>query len=111
MDQRSGLEVSGHVRERIPEPLAGVTLGLDEVRAAVGGEAARRELGFSDAPGVVAGGFAFLVEAGAVYGCEDRDRVTCIGIARGFDSSRLTALAEAHSLVIVDWCQARVTGS
>ncbi|HWO17122.1 MAG TPA: hypothetical protein VNO30_00040 [Kofleriaceae bacterium] len=28
-----------------------------------------------------------------------------------FDSSRLIALAEAHSLVIVDWCQARVTGS
>lgn len=99
-----------HVRERITEPLAGVELELDEVRAAIGGELARRELAFEGAPGVVAGGFAFLVESGVVYGHEERGLVHCIGIARGADSSRLTALAKAHSLVIVDWCQARVLG-
>jgi hypothetical protein len=97
-----------HVRKLIEEPLAGVGLGLDEVRAAIGGEVGHRELTFGGAPGVVAGGFAFVVEPGAVYGREDGDRVACLGIARGFEPATFSALAKAHSLLIVDWCHARI---
>jgi hypothetical protein len=97
-----------HVRERIVEPLANVELRLDEVRAAIGGEAARRELAFSGSPGVVADAFVFVVGQGAVYGREERGRVTCLGIARGLDPTMLAPLAKAHALLIVDWCRAEI---
>jgi hypothetical protein len=97
-----------HVRERIPEPLAGVELRLPDVRAAIGGDVARRELAFSGTAGVVDGGFAFVVgDAGAVYGREHGDRVVALGFARGVEPTAFAPLAKAHALAIVDWCRAR----
>jgi hypothetical protein len=96
-----------HVREHIPEPLAGVALSVDQIKAALGGDVARRELAIRDTPGVVEGGFAFLVDGGAVYGYELNDRVACICVHR-MEPDVLFELASAHALVLVDWCAAAI---
>jgi len=87
-----------HVRERIPEPLAGVAL----TRRAVG-QGAHRLLGFDRSPGVVAGGFAFDLADGALYGREEAGRVVVVG-AWGAAPEVLTGIARPHKLIIVDWC-------
>jgi hypothetical protein len=44
-----------------------------------------------------------------VYGREDAGRVACIGMYRVPElEGPLAGLAAAHSLVIVDWCAARI---
>ncbi len=91
-----------HVRERIPEPLAGTSLTIAEVS---GG--ARRALRIGDSAGIVAGGFGFDVAGGAVYGREHAGRVVVVGV-HGAGAEALRDLARAHRLVIVDWCAARL---
>lgn len=91
-----------HVRERIPEPLAGTALTVDDVNSG-----ARRALGIGDSPGIVVGGFAFDVEGGAVYGHEDAGHVVALGIWRAAPEV-LRDLARAHRLFIVDWCAAKL---
>jgi hypothetical protein len=94
-----------HVRERIPEPLHGVTMTIDDVARAVG-TAVRCPVTFERHAGIVRGGFAFVREGLAIYGREDNGVVRALAIADG-DSAPLAALARQHRLVIVDWCAAR----
>ncbi len=91
-----------HVRERIPEPLAGVELTVADLGLA----APRRDIvlgpvGGRQAP-LVIGGFAFEVGDSVIYGREDTGRVVALGI-RGPDTRLLVALARAHDLVLVHW--------
>jgi len=89
-----------HVRERIPEPLAGTAIAIDAVA-----RAPRRLLGFDGATTVVAGGFAVDVVGGAIYGYEEAGRVVVVGAWRA-GSEALATLARAQQLIIVDWCRA-----
>ena len=90
-----------HVRERIPDPLAGIALTIDAVA-----RGARRQLAFDGSPGVVAGGFAFDVGVDALYGREEGGRVV---VAAAWHAPGLLAdLARANQLIIVDWCNARM---
>jgi hypothetical protein len=91
-----------HVRERIPDPLAGTDIALDTVR-----RGRRRDLGFAGGAGIVVGGFAFDAGDGAIYGREDGGRVVVLGAWRT-EPGMLVDLARAHRLVIVDWCAARM---
>lgn len=91
-----------HVRARIPEPLAGTALALDTVA-----RGPRRPLGFDGAEGIVIGGFAFDAGDGTIYGREDGGRVTVLGAWRA-ELLVLADLAQAHDLIIVDWCAARL---
>ena len=91
-----------HVRERIPEPLAGVALTRDAVS-----KGARRQLAFDESPGVVAGGFAFDLADGALYGREEARRVVVVG-AWCAAPEVLADIARPHKLIIVDWCSARM---
>lgn len=91
-----------HVRERIPEPLAGTALTINEVS-----RGARRALGIGDSPGIVAGGFAFDVKGGAVYGHEDAGHVVALGVWRAAPKV-LRDIARAHRLFIVDWCAVKL---
>lgn len=91
-----------HVGERIPEPLAGTALTIGGVNRGV-----RRALRIGDSPGIVAGGFVFDVEDGAVYGREDAGRVAVLGVWSAAPEV-LRDLARAHRLFIVDWCAAKL---
>lgn len=91
-----------HVRERIPEPLTGTSLTIAEVS-----RGARRALRIGDSAPIVAGGFGFDVEGGAMYGREDAGRVVVVGV-QGAAPEALHDLARAHRLFIVDWCAARL---
>lgn len=92
-----------HVREHIPEPLAGVELTAVDVQRALG-EIARRPLGIG--AGVVPGGFAFVGDDAAIYGREVDGRVVVLAASAPEQLARLTALAIEHDLLIVDWCRA-----
>lgn len=95
-----------HVRERITEPLAGVSLPLAAVRAAVGNPPRRSvSVGGETAMGggLVVGGYAFAVDGGVVYGREEQDRVVTLALAEHADAQPLAGLAAEHALVLVDW--------
>jgi hypothetical protein len=97
-----------HVRERIPEPMAGVGLAVGELSAL----GARRPLAIEAGGGPpveVVGGFAFEVETGVVYGRLEGDVVVALGLAPGTDPAPLTNLARAHDLVLVSWCTVEQT--
>jgi len=89
-----------HVRERIPEPLAGATIEIGVVT-----RGAHRSLGFHDPAGIIAGGFAIDVDGGVVYGREDAGRVVVVGAWRSVPEV-LADLSRAYGLLIVDWCRA-----
>ena len=106
-DERRGAGFAKlHVRERIPQPLAGVTLRVEDVRAALGSPV-RQELAVGN--GRVAGGFAFAASEGFVYGRQDGGAVVELGLANA-PANALVALFRAHGLVLVDWCGADVEG-
>jgi hypothetical protein len=92
-----------HVRERIPDPLAGADIKLDAVR-----RGRRRDVGFEGRAGIVVGGFAFDDGDGAIYGREDGGRVVVLGAWRT-EPGTLIDLAREHRLVIVHWCTARMS--
>ncbi len=95
-----------HVRRRVPTPLAGVRLTLAEVEAAL--ESSARPLGVRGEVGRVAGGFAVPTAEALVYGVAEAGVVRVLGIFGLRDDvlGRLHALALAHDLVLVDWCNA-----
>jgi len=93
-----------HLRRRIPNPLDGVVLRLEEVRTAFSGVV--QGLTLRDCDGVIDGGFAIAIEGGILYGREERGHVAVLGLAGGADAATLAALAGAHQLVLVDWCGA-----
>lgn len=92
-----------HVRERIPEPLAGVALPISAVAAALG-PIPRSDVAIGD--GLVVGGFAFVVGGGAVYGQEDRGRVVTLALAGSADAGPFGGLSAAYALDLVDWVRA-----
>jgi hypothetical protein len=93
-----------HLRQRIPDPLAGVDLRLSEVAASMETAGAART-------DVVLGGrrvergFAFQWPGGTVYGTEDAGRVTCLAITDRPEQPLLD-LAKSRNLVLVDWVRA-----
>ena len=94
-----------HVRSRIPEPLGGRTIALADLAAALG-DPAREALALGGT--TVAGGFAYAIGGGFVYGREDGGLVRELAVARRTDPSGLAAFAGANQLVLVDWCAASV---
>ncbi|MEJ7604327.1 MAG: hypothetical protein WKG01_41085 [Kofleriaceae bacterium] len=94
-----------HVRNRVPEPLAGRTIELATLVEALGTEA-RGEVSLGG--GLVVGGFAYAIGGGHVYGREDGGRIKDLAIARGTDGRGLAPFARAHRLVLVNWCGASV---
>jgi hypothetical protein len=96
-----------HVRSRIPAPLAGVTLRIEDVVAQLG-DVARRDLAI--ARSLVDGGFAYVVGAGAIYGRECDGIVHTLALAGPMDPSPLAPLARSHRLLLVDWLAAQVAG-
>jgi hypothetical protein len=104
-----------HVRKRIPEPLAGVSLAIGELED-LGTRGARRSIAIgpaSQAEGsVVVGGFAFPFGGGMVYGREEAGAVIALCLdGDADDPSALAALAHTHDLVLVGWCSAELLRS
>ncbi|MBS2030510.1 MAG: hypothetical protein JST54_21590 [Deltaproteobacteria bacterium] len=93
-----------HIRKRIPAPLAGTDIQLEDV--AVGPQ---KGLTVEDEPGVVQGGFVFDLGDGTLYGRVDGGRVVILA-ADGVEEELLTALAKKLGLLLVDWLGARVVG-
>ena len=93
-----------HVRERIPEPLAGLAITVADL--ALPGPLRSLALGASGdtRPLVVVGGF--LDEDSGVYGRTDGLRVVALGLRRDLVPPSLVALARAHRLLCVDWLAA-----
>jgi hypothetical protein len=89
-----------HVRDQIPEPLAGVAVPIAAVRSALG-DPARRDVAVGG--GLVVGGYAFAVALGVVYGREVEGRVVALALAEDADPQALAGLAADHDLVLVDW--------
>lgn len=89
-----------HLRSRIPAPLAGVTMRLSEVVAALGGDLARRDVAIGGS--LVDGGFAYVAGDGAIYGREVDGLVETLALDHA-DPAPLRALASTHKLRIVDW--------
>jgi hypothetical protein len=83
-----------HVRERIPEPLAGVGLELASLYSAT--ELRPLAIGTQ----LVAGGFAY---GDAIYGRAVDGVVTALCALA--DPAVLQAIAVEHDLVVVDWCR------
>jgi hypothetical protein len=91
-----------HVRERIPQPLAGTELPLASVS-----RGPRRHLAFEGSSGIVAGGFAFDATEGALYGREEAGCAVVVAAWRA-PLDVLAAVARGRQLLIVDWCHARM---
>ena len=83
-----------HVRARIPEPLAGVTLPLASLVAGL----ALGELAISGQ--LVEGGFAY---GDNIYGLQIDGIVVALCAAK--DPAPLAEIAAKHDLVVVDWCR------
>jgi hypothetical protein len=93
-----------HLRQRIPDPLAGIDLRESEVASAMeAAGAARTDVAVGCRR--VEGGFAFQWPGGTVYGTEDRGRVTCLAITDRPEPALLN-LAISLDLVLVDWVRA-----
>jgi hypothetical protein len=104
-----------HIRNEVPQPLAGTRLTLDALRAAFPGCA--------DLPAVTIGparvrdGFALRLPSGPrLYGLLDSGHIAVLGIdlaehhrapanAGAADAKSLAALMRAHDLRLVSWCR------
>jgi hypothetical protein len=89
-----------HVRERIPAPLDGAGLTVDDISRAMP-DATRKPFAIGGA--LVAGGFAFVGPDHTVYGTARDELVTAICFA-GEPPPRL-----GPGLVYVDWCRCEMT--
>ncbi len=99
-----------HPRERIPEPLAGVSVSVDMVHALLG-DFERLELAMEGdwaGGGLVVGGFAFDRLGGAVYGREVDGNIAVLGLTPTADPFPLRQLARDHDLILVDWVRATI---
>lgn len=92
-----------HIRRRIEQPLAGVSIRLPELRELLPESFAG--LGFLNTSGCVENGFA-LGDGPLIYGIAPRDRVEvlCLGHPRREDLVRL-AERWPDEVVWVDWCR------
>lgn len=94
-----------HVRQRIPAPLAGAVIRIDEL-ARLG---VRRALAIGPGgapPALVDGGFAFVTPSGAIYGREAGGAIVALGLISGSDPALIQPLARSHGLTLVSWCRA-----
>ena len=95
-----------HVRKRIPEPLAGVTLAFEDVAAVMRPHTDNRHpIAITGHPGIIAGGFAFIGVSLSVYGIE-RENIVRVFAVLGGDPAPLLPLVTKHQLVDVEWCAA-----
>jgi hypothetical protein len=99
-----------HVRKRIPDPLAGVSVDVATIHALLG-DFDRLELAIGGplaGGALVVGGFAFDRLGTAVYGREVDGRVAVIGLEPAADPFPLRGLARDEGLLLVDWVRARI---
>jgi len=106
-----------HLRRRLEEPLRGVRLTLDELRAALP-RAKESRVVIETSSQCVRGSFSFFVTPPLIlYGQSVADRVTVLAAAIvRHDASTpghaaIRELAEAQDLLLVDWCRCRKAAS
>lgn len=90
-----------HVRARVPEPLPGIALSLERLRAALGGAAARPVV-VGDA--TVADGFAFPRGNGFLYGRAPGGMITVLALSFEAPHAPLIELLRPLPVLLVDWC-------
>lgn len=91
-----------HIRKAVPAPFAQRVLPLATLEQRFG---APRTVAWSNAPGLVEHGFAFVLPDGAtLYGVAHGPRVAQLGIDRR--DAGLEGLCADERLVLVDWCRA-----
>lgn len=95
-----------HIRTRVPAPLRGIELTLDEVAAALGGI---EPLSLTVGDGQVVDGFAFPLSGGAAYGRVAGGLVETLALHGGAEPGGLGRRASVHSLVLVDWIRTSTT--
>lgn len=91
-----------HVRARVPEPLPGISLTLDQLRAALGG-ASIRPVVVGDA--TVRDGFAIPRGAGYLYGCAPEGKISVLALSLDAPHEPLVELLRALPVLLVDWCR------
>jgi hypothetical protein len=106
-----------HVRKRIPEPLSGVSLRLEELRIYLPPKSSYEAVSFTRTPGTVPGSFAWKTILGpVVWGLADKDgSVALLCLAGRQNEARrtgevLSKLAGEKGLLLVDWCRVKAIG-
>jgi hypothetical protein len=103
-----------HVRKRIPEPLPGITISLEELRGYLPQTTNYEAVSFQKTPGKIPHSFAWASTFGpVVWGCTNDEgavRVLCLSI-RPSEPKRLgealSKLTRDKRLVFVDWCRCK----
>ena len=93
-----------HVRKAVPAPFSERVLAIASLEQRFG---ARRALAWRGQDGAIAGGFAFALPGGVLYGVADGPRVGQLGLDTA--AADVRALPTVERLVLVDWCRATVT--
>jgi hypothetical protein len=116
--QRSGPAFKTlHVRDRIPEPLAGCSLALGDLKEIIRPQRAFDAVGFIRTAGTVPQSFAWALDEKlilwGVAGTDGRIHRLCLrGFARrervSETSSLLAAFTDRYRLYFVDWCRMAV---
>ncbi len=102
---------AAHARRAVRDPLAGVTLTLEDLRGVFGRVEPMAAVALRARAGVVLDGYAFRTAGGlTVYGTAPGGRVTALGLmphrerpGPPVDAPALASLRRAHELLMVDW--------
>jgi hypothetical protein len=114
-EQRVGVGFRAlHVRDEIPEPLAGVELNIQELLTLFAGAAAYDGLAYQQEAGLIEGGFAFdLLPGLRIYGLQHEGAIAALCIQHDgalvvaqHEAEQLGSLAAHKGLCLVDWCRA-----
>jgi hypothetical protein len=103
-----------HVRQRIPEPMTGASLSLDELKKVMPAVKVYAGVGFQRTRGIVSHSFAWAVDRTfTVWGIADeRGNVIRLCVSGFPENEHVSAISEAlssltrqHQLRFVDWCR------
>ena len=103
-----------HLRQRIAEPLAGVSVTLDDVKRRFGVQSEFKGVGFNTAAAVIARGFAFQTPGNDILWGQlgDDGRVAFLNLLPSpdgdLDAGGLDAFLTVTGLCLVDWPAAEV---
>jgi hypothetical protein len=108
-----------HVRNRIREPLSGISLRLEELVRLLPQQKSYEAVSFQQAPGTIPGSFAWqTVHGPVVWGItDDKGNVALLCLEHDSVhtqelSDALSRLSEEKGLILVDWCRAAaISGS
>ena len=106
-----------HIRRRIPEPLSGVSLRLEELVRCFPKQNSFDAVSFLNARGTIPGSFAWRSILGPVVWGLANDEGNVIVLCLAHDSvhtdhlpEALSTLAQENELYLVDWCRATAIG-